>query len=79
MPSVSCVKEPLRPWLNFVFPKTVLVADACPRLSAVEAPPARLIVVAVSFNRLNVAAVVVISPPLTARSPAIVSVSVVLL
>ena len=48
---------------------TVVAAPApVPRLNVVTAPPI-LRVVAVAFNKLNVVALVVKSPPLTARSP----------
>jgi hypothetical protein len=38
-------------------------------ISKVVAAPAKLTVVAVAFTKLNVAALVVMSPPLTAKSP----------
>ena len=52
--------------------------DVAPRVSVVAAPPIDKLV-AVVFISVAVASVVVISPPFTARSPATVTVSVVLL
>ena len=47
---------------------TLVVPVAAPILTAVPAP-AKFTVVAVVFNKLNVTTLVVMSPPLTARSP----------
>ena len=71
--SVEIVTDPL----NVEGPETerllltVVNPSMTPRLSAVAAPNA-LIVVAVELRRLNVVAVVVRSPPLRARSPVVV-------
>ena len=50
---------------------TVVVPDTAP-IERVVAAPAKLTVVALALTRLKEAAVVVMSPPLTARSPAVV-------
>ena len=57
---------------------TVIVPEVAPIVNEVAAPPI-FNVVAVALKRVAVVVVVVISPPLTARSPAIVKVSVLLL
>jgi len=55
--------------LNTTLLANVVVPEAFPIFNAVEAPPAKLTVVAVAFTKLKVVEVVVISPPFTAKSP----------